>query len=58
MTPAKRLREIMKAILTARFPAAPKRRHDITGDAISQAFGGKGGGRRRIREGGEEDERA
>ena len=48
MRPTKRLREILLAIRTARFPQPPKRRYDLLGDQLA----GKAGGRGRVREGG------
>jgi hypothetical protein len=52
----RRIREILSALASARFPPPPKRRYDLIGEAMQQAITGKGGGRGPIRQGGVEDE--
>jgi hypothetical protein len=52
---ANRLREILSALASARFPRPSKRRYDLVGEAMQQAVGGEGGGRGPVRAGGVED---
>lgn len=51
----RRLREILSALASARFPPPPNRRYDLIGEAMQQATGGEGGGGGPIRAGGVED---
>jgi hypothetical protein len=50
-----RVREIVRAIGSARFPGRPKRRYDLIGEAMARPFG-ESAGRGAIRAGGVTDE--
>jgi hypothetical protein len=50
-----RVREIARAVKSARFPPPPKRRHDLVSEGLKQAITGEGGGRGAVRRGGVED---